>query len=208
MLRFFLPKNGSFFEYFENHISLTIEACNELLILSSKGKDSLECSKKIKEIEHKTDSIAHSCIDALHKTFITPFDRADIHRLIKRLDDIIDSIDAATLRITLYEIKEIRSEVKEIAEILIRATSEIEKALKNMRNMKNAKLIEENCRAIYQAENDGDQTLRRALLRLFKDEKDPIMVIKWKEIFETLEKASDRCEDVANIIQGIVIEAT
>ncbi|MEI7632675.1 MAG: DUF47 family protein [bacterium] len=208
MFRSFLPRETNFFDYFEQHISLTIEGCKELLELVSNGADVSTRSDRIKEIEHKTDDITHTCIDALHKTFITPIDRGDIHRLIRRLDDIIDAVDAAAMRIKLYEITRMRSEARDVANVLVRATREIGEALKYLRDMKNAREIEEKCIMIYQLENDGDVILRAALVRLFKESSDPIEVIKWKEILELLEKAVDRCEDVANIIQGVVIEAS
>lgn len=209
MLRFFMPREESFFTFFEQHIALTIEGCRHLVSMATPGQNVHDNVLKIKEVEHKADAVAHECILALHRTFITPFDRSDIHRLIKRLDDIIDTMDAAVARIDLYEIKEVRSEVLEIAQVLLRATQEIEKALKNLRNLKNAPLIDQSCVAIHEAENAGDAILRRALARLFKEEESrPILVIKWRQIFEILERATDMCDEVGNIIQGIVIEAS
>ncbi len=208
MFKFLLPKEGSFFNFFEDHIALVIQACNKLHEIASNNCDISEKISQIKDLEHKTDKLTHGCIDALHKTFITPFDRSDIHRLIKRLDDIIDCVDGATTRMAMYEIRQIRSEVKEIAEILIKSTTEIQDALRNLRNLKNPEKIDKNCVVIHELEHDGDIILRKALVRLFAEEKDTVMVIKWKEIFEILEHATDRCEDVANVIQGVVIEAS
>jgi uncharacterized protein len=208
MLRRLLPQTYCFFDYFEEHIALTKEGCKVLLALATDGSDVLGRIALIKEIEHKTDEITHKCIDALHKTFITPIDRADIHRLIKRLDDIMDSVDAAALRMGLYELTDMRPEVRMIAEVLVKATEEVEEALRCLRDMRQSEKIAEKCIAIYQLENDADGLLRSALVRLFKEEKDPVTIIKWKEILETLERAADRCEDVANIIQGVVIEAS
>jgi predicted phosphate transport protein (TIGR00153 family) len=208
MLKRLLPKEYGFFDFFEQHNALTIQGCRELLVLMSNEANVKAQAARIKQIEHETDVITHRCIEALHKTFITPMDRQDIHRLIKRLDDVIDSVDAAASRIVLYEIEDIRSEAKELSELLVRATSEIQQALKHLRDTKNATAINERCIAIYQLENDADVILRSALVRLFKEVSDAALLIKWKEIFEHLEKATDRCEDVANIIQGVVIEAS
>lgn len=207
MFRKFLPQETSFFDYFEQHSALATLACRELLAVASGGSDIAAQAAKIKGIEKEADTITHKCIEALHKTFITPIDRGDIHSLIKRLDDIINSVESAASRISLYELTEIRSEAKALAEVLVRATTQIEQALKCLRKIKDAQAIQDHCVAIYKLETEGDKILRAALVRLFK-ETDAILVIKWKEIFERLEKATDRCEAVASIIQGVVIEAS
>lgn len=208
MFRRILPKETNFFDYFEQHSRLINEACQELHSLVSGKTDIQEKVDRIKEIERQTDEIAHQCIEAVHKTFITPIDRSEIHRLISRMDDIIDAVDAATSRIAIYEIKEIREDAQQLSDVLVQATAEIEVALKNLRNMKNAPIIKEKCIKIYHLENEGDTIIRTALAKLFKEENQPILVLKWKEIYQRLERAIDRCEDVANIIEGIVIEAT
>jgi predicted phosphate transport protein (TIGR00153 family) len=209
MLRRLLPKKTDFFDFFDRHIELTVQGCHELLELARSGGENIEArAARIKEIEHATDRITHECIEALHETFITPIERGDIHRLIKRLDDIIDAVDAAVLRIRLYDIKVLREEVEMAAELLVKATSEIGSALRLMRSTDNIQAVKACCVTIFGYENEADTVLRKALARLFNDEPNPITVIKWKEIFEILELASDRCEDVANIIQGIMIEAS
>jgi predicted phosphate transport protein (TIGR00153 family) len=208
MLRRLLPKTTNFFDFFDSHIQLTIQGCEELLELARQGDDIEKRAARIKEIEHATDRITHECIEALHETFITPIERGDIHRLMKRLDDIIDAVDSAVMRLRLYDIHVLREEVLPAAETIVKATHEIAKALRLMRSPDNIEAIKEACVAFYGYENEADSVLRKALARLFKDEADPITVIKWKEIFEILELASDRCEDVANIIQGITIEAS
>jgi uncharacterized protein Yka (UPF0111/DUF47 family) len=206
MLKHFLPKEHCFFDHFEDHIRLAVETCREFLAITN-GGDIAMGVKKIEIMEHKTDEITHRCIEALHKTFITPMERTDIQKLIQRLDDIVDFIDGTATRFILYDIKEIRSETRDLADVLILATEEIEKALKKLRHAKSFDSIRENLIAVYDLENRGDEILRSALMRLFK-ENDPILIIKWKEIFERLEKAVDRCEDVANIIEGVVISSS
>jgi predicted phosphate transport protein (TIGR00153 family) len=208
MFRSILPKETSFFDYFEQIGAQATECCKELLALTTEGGNLTPHANRIKEIEKEADKITHSCTDALHSTFITPIDRAHIHSLIKRLDDIIDSVDSATSRMDLYELTEIRLEAKQLAEVLVRATIEIEAALKKLRDLSHPEGINDHLIVIYRLENEGDAILRAALVRLFKEEANAVSVIKWKEIYERLEKATDRCESVASIIQGIVIEAS
>lgn len=204
MFRGILPKEFEFFDYFEKHIVVTQKACDELLLLADGKKDLVAVAEKIKEYEHENDTITHLCVEALHKTFITPIERSDIHQLMKRLDDITDNIDQTMSRMVLYQVSDIPTEIKEVAEILAKSTGQIEIALKELRTMKNIDLIKEKCIKIRDLENDGDQVFKAALFRLFQGT-DAIHIIKWKEIFERLEKAVDRCEAVANTIEGIVI---
>lgn len=209
MFRRLLPKEVSFFDYFERHAVLTIDACKAFLMLASGEAENVAQAARIKEIEHQADTLTHHCIEELNKTFITPIDRVDINYLIKGLDDIVDSVDAATSRIALYELIEMREEARLLADVLVKAALEIEQALKNLRNHSNSWAVKERLIAIHQLENEGDAILRTALTRLFREEaSNPILVIKWKEIFERLEKATDRCEEVANIIEKIMIEAS
>lgn len=209
MFKRLLPRETSFFDFFEQHGKLSIEVCRELnAIAVSPGELGLHVDR-IGEIEHQADDVTHKCIDALHRTFITPIDRSDIHRLIRRLDDVVDSVDSATSRMVLYEITDIRPEFKLFTEALMKAAAGIDGAIRSLRDLRHGqKAIESYCRVIYEAENEGDQILRSALARLFKEEKEAIFVLKWKGIFERLEKATDRCEEVANIVEGIVIEAS
>jgi predicted phosphate transport protein (TIGR00153 family) len=183
-----------------------VEGAKEFLALASGKLDVDAGAKRIKEIEHETDVITHRCVEALHKVFITPIKRDDIHKLIVRMDDIMDFVEAASERMALYEIREMTPEVKDMADTLGRAAKAVEEALKGLRDLKNPKAILEKCVDINRFENEADAILRRALARLFKEEKDPITIIKWKEIYEHLESATDRCEDVANIIEGVVLD--
>ncbi len=208
MFKSLLPKETSFFGHFEQVAALAIECCRELLTLTTSSGEITLHVNRIKDIEKNADRITHNCTDALHNTFITPMDRSHIHSLIKRLDDIIDSVDATTSRMQVYEMTEMRPEARQLAEVLVQASTEIEKAVKKLRNLKHPEGIEDHLNRIYKLENEGDAILRVALSRLFKEETNAITVIKWKEIFERLERATDRCESVASIIQGIVIEAS
>ncbi len=207
MLKSFLPKEYSFYDFFEKHAQLTTEVCRQLLVMAETGRDIPGCVAHIHDLEHAADDVTHKCIDALHRTFITPIERTDILQLIKQLDDILDAVDAACSRIELYGIREMRSEAKELAEVLVSCMAEIDGGLKGMRNLKDIEKIKKHCMAIHDLESKGDTLLRSALIRLFQEDH-PILIIKWKEIFERLEKAVDRCENVANIIEGVVISAS
>lgn len=208
MFKKLLPRETSFFDYFEAHSALILEACQAFAELAQDGQKMPEIIARVKEIEHKADDITHQCIQALHHTFITPIDRHDIHRLIKHMDDVIDSIDAASARIALYEIQEMRPEAREFGDVLVRAATVIGEAVSALRNIGNISSIHDRCTAIHQLENEADNIHRASLVRLFKEGGDPFRLIQWKEILEYLERAADQCEDVANIIEGVLIEAS
>ena len=201
-----LPKETSFFDFFEQHAALTIEGAKEFLSLASTGANIAAKAKRIKEIEHETDVITHRCVEALHKTFITPIERDSIHLLITRMDDIMDLIEAASERIVLYEITEMTQEARDFADVLLRSTEELGAALHGLRDMKHADEVLKKCIDVNRLENEADTILRAAVAKLYKQERDAIVVLKWKEIYDYLESATDRCEDVANIIEGIVLE--
>ena len=206
MLSRLMPRETSFFDYFERHAALTIQGTKEFEELAKGSGPVGPRAKRIKEIEHETDVITHDCVTALHATFITPIERDDIHRLITRMDDIMDFVEAASERIALYELTTMTPEIRELARVLVKATEKLQEALRGLRNMKNAAFIKEKCIEVNSLENEADAILRIGLARLFKEEKDPILIIKWKEIYEALEEATDRCEDVANIIEGVILE--
>ena len=201
-----LPRETSFFDFFERHAAITVEGAREFLSLASTGANILAKAKRIKEIEHEADTITHHCVEALHKTFITPIERDDIYRLITKMDDIMDYVEAAAERIALYKLTAMTSDVKDLADVLVRATQEIELAVKLLRSMDNAEKISKKCIDINRLENEADSILRAAVARLFDEEQDVRAIIKWKEIYENLENATDRCEDVANIMEGVVLE--
>jgi predicted phosphate transport protein (TIGR00153 family) len=201
-----LPRETSFFDFFAQHARLTAEGIREFQLMVSPGAPLIAKAKRIKEIEHETDVVTHRCVAALHQTFITPFERDHIYNLITRMDDIMDNIEATAERMVLYEITEMRPEVVQMAEVLVRCAAAVEKAVLCLRTMTDAAPLLQTCVDINQLENEADALLRSALARIFKEEKDCLMVIKWKEIFEYLESATDRCEDVAQIIEGVVLE--
>jgi len=201
-----LPRETSFFDFFERHAAITVEGAQEFLSLASTGANVLAKAKRIKEIEHEADTITHHCVEALHKTFITPIERDDIYRLITKMDDIMDYVEAAAERIALYKLTQMNSDVKDLADVLLRATLEIQQAVRLLRSMENAAAISKKCIDINRLENEADSLLRSAVARLFDEEQDVRQIIKWKEVYENLENATDRCEDVANILEGVVLE--
>ncbi len=206
MLSRLLPRETSFFDFFERHAALTIKGTKEFEDMVKTGGSMAARAKRIKEIEHETDVITHDCVKALHETFITPIERDDIHRLITRMDDIMDTVESASERIALYELVVMTPEIKELARVLVKSTEKLHEALQGLRDMKNAQLVQEKCIEVNSLENEADAILRIAVARLFKEETDPLTIIKWKEIYESLEEATDRCEDVANIIEGVILE--
>jgi predicted phosphate transport protein (TIGR00153 family) len=202
----FLPKDVSFFDHFEKQGQKTVEGCHALLAMVSSRGDIVAQAKAISDIEHECDRITHAVVAQLHKTFITPLDRNDIYRLITKMDDIMDFVEAAAERIALYGIVDMTKEAADLARVLLASSERVLEAVAGFRDLKRSEIILEKCVEINRLENEADALLRGALARLFRDEQNPITIMKWKEIYELLETATDRCEDVANIIEGVVLE--
>jgi len=207
MFKSLLPKEYAFFDSFADHARILQAASRELLRLMRGEVDTQAGIQAIKNWEHEADDITHRCIDALNRTFITPIDRPDILRLIKTMDDVLDCIDAGVIRMGLYDIHIMREESVAMAEILLACSDEIALAVQELRDLKNQESINKRCMTIHQLEHQGDEVLRAALQRLFREE-DAVLIIKWKDIFERLEKSTDRADTVAVIIEGIVISAS
>jgi hypothetical protein len=201
-----LPRETSFFDFFEKHVAVSVEGAKEFLALANGERNVPMAARRINEIEHEADTITHRCKDALHKTFITPIDRNDIFRLISRMDDIMDAVEAASERMHLYEINACTPEARELAVVLVKATELLQSTLRQLRDLKHVEEALKLCVEIHRLENEADAILRIALARLFKENPDPIAVMKWKEIYEYLEESTDRCEEVAVIIEGIFLE--
>lgn len=202
----FIPKEGRFFEHFKTLSSLITEGATEFRDLLANLNEAEKRVRNIKDIEHKGDEITHTTMDLLHQTFITPLDREDIHELTSTLDDVLDYIDAAAQRIALYDIKSMTHEGRELAEICLKSTQKVQLAVAQLDNLKNPDQIKKICIEINQLENEADHVLRAAVAKLFREETDIKTLIKMKEVYEILENVTDRCEDVANIIEGIVLE--
>ena len=201
-----LPHDASFFAHFEHQGKKTVEGCRAFLEMVEHPTDLESRAERVKQIEHECDEITHAVVEGLHKTFITPIDRGDIYALITKMDDIMDFVEAAADRVALYEIPTMTKEVGDLARCLVQSAEHVLGAVSSIRDLGKPNGILQHCIEINRLENVADGILRSALARLFREEKDPIAVIKWKEIYETLETATDRCEDVANIIEGVVLE--
>lgn len=202
----FFPREEKFFELFNRAAEHIEQGVQKFIDLLNNYTDVEIKIKQIKDIEHESDKITHETIEKLNTTFITPFDREDIHELITKMDDILDFIEAASQRLFLYRVEKPTEELKELSNTLLKAVREVKKAIHNLRDFKNRSPILASCIEINSLENEGDNQLRNAIANLFKNSPDPIRVIKFKEIYETIEIAIDRCEDVANIIEGIVLK--
>jgi predicted phosphate transport protein (TIGR00153 family) len=158
---------------------------------------------EIKEVEHKCDSLTHGIIQRLNRTFVTPLDREDIHALARSLDDVMDSIDAAATLIRLYRLDTVRFGARELAQIITASTHQVRLALDALEQQKG---ILGHAVEINRLENEADRVHQQAVSQLFDAEHDPLMVMKWKESLDFLEDATDRCEDVANVLEGVMVK--
>lgn len=202
----FLPVEGRFFEFFKQSADLLVAAAHEFQDMLGDLKNLEARSRKIEDIEHKADEVTHRTIEMLHKTFITPLDRHDIHLLISEMDDIVDFIEAAAQRMLLYGITAVTPETKELSDICVRSAECLRRAIAGLENLKNSEQILKDCVEVNRLENEADHVLRSAMAKLFHEEPDTRHLIKMKELYELLETVTDKCEDVANTIEGIVLE--
>jgi len=200
------PKEEKFFDYFEELANKIEEGSRFFLTMTEKHDYSEAKISKLKELEHEADVITHRTYEKMHKTFLTPLDREDIYALVNKMDSILDMIEATAVRIYLYKVKKPDDEIIKQAKILVEAVAKIKIVVHALRDMKNAKMILDACVEINTLENAGDVVLRTIMADLFKKEKDAIELIKWKEIFERIEESLDVCEDVSNIVEGIVLK--
>ncbi len=200
------PKQENFFDYFEE-LADKIEEGGRLFLAMTETHDYSESKvAKLKEVEHEADIITHRTYEKMHTTFLTPIDREDIYALVNKMDSIMDVIEATAIRIHLYKVKKIDDQIIKQAKILNEAIIKVKEIIHAMRNMKNSKMILDGCVEINTLENAGDVVLRTIMANLFENEKDAIELIKWKDIFQLLEEGIDVCEDVSNIVEGIVLK--
>ena len=160
-------------------------------------------AEEIKEVEHKCDFLTHEIIQRLNRTFVTPLDREDIHALARSLDDVMDAIDASAALIRLYRLDQVRFGARELAQIISASTREVRFALDALEQHKG---LITHAVEINRLENEADRLHQQAVSRLFDDERDPLLVMKWKETLDFLEDATDRCEDVANVLEGVMVK--
>jgi len=201
-----IPKEEKFFDLFDELANKIEEGGALFLDMVEHYEYSERKIVKLKELENEADVITHKTYEKMHKTFLTPIDREDIYHLVNKMDSILDMIEASAARMSLYKVKVPAKEIIEQAKILNKSIKKVKYIVHAMRNMKNAKMIIDSCVEINTLENEGDIIMRMTMTRLFEQEKDPIELIKWKEIFERIEEAIDVCEDVANIVEGIVLK--
>ncbi len=199
----FIPRDEKFFDLFEAAASNIQGAAVALKAMVESEGDYEGSWKQLEDFEHKGDRITHDLIRKLNQTFITPLDREDIHHLASGLDDVMDLIEAAATRMALYKIKRCTAEAKHLAALIHQMAEEIVLAVQKLKDLKN---VLPHCVEINRLENLADTISRDAIAALFTEGHDPVDIIKWKEIYETLETATDRCEDVADILERVVLK--
>ncbi len=205
MLRGILPKEVAFYDYFDKLAALNLSISKVFMKMVEGKKNIIESAQEIKKLEREAERLTRTSIDLLHRTFITPFDRDDIFQLFKGMDNFSDDINAATFRLTHYEINEIRPETIDFAQNILNCAIEIESAVKGLRKIKKNTAIRQSCAKVHELEFQSDEILRKAIASLYH-QSDVMLLLKWKEIYERLEKAVDRMEKVASIIEGILID--
>jgi predicted phosphate transport protein (TIGR00153 family) len=204
-----MPREGRFFHLFDSHAKLIVNgavALANVLRHYEIGKDRAVGIKLIEDAEHAADRITHETVQLLHTTFVTPFDRDDIHRLISRMDDVLDLIQDAGESLVLYDIQKVTPEATQLAELLLRCAERVQSAVSRLSSMADAPAMLEICQEIDQLESEADKVMRGAVSKLFRDETDVRQLIKLKAVYEALESATDKCQDVADVIESVVLE--
>lgn len=202
----FFPKTRDFFGYFQRTADNIVAGAATLRQMITNAPEREALLKILDDQEHIGDRITQEVIEMLHKTFLTPIDREDIHRLCNKLDDIMDSIHATGNRLTLYKIDSIPADMQHMAEIIMRSAEVLSRSVGALRNLKNTKAITDGCIEIGRLENEADEVSNKVLHELFHDNMPPQQMIQVKELLENLERTTDRCKDVAVIIQSIVLK--
>ncbi|MGH7320618.1 MAG: DUF47 domain-containing protein [Candidatus Rokuibacteriota bacterium] len=199
-----LPRSEAFFDLFERQAVTIVECARRLHELAFDFSDAPAKGAAIKELEHAGDVLTHEIVRKINTSFVTPFDREDVYSLASRLDDVLDLMEAAADRLVLYRIKEPTSGARALVDVIVKTADEVQRAVGCLRASSpsyHAHAVEVN-----RLENVADRLLKELIAGLFADVTDPIEIIKWKEIYETLEEVTDRCEDVVNVIEGIMLK--
>ncbi len=202
----FMPKEEKFFDLFEQSAQNMVKAAQGLKELVDTWEDVEKKVGQMTELEHEGDTITHQIMAQLHRTFVTPFDREDIALLAHVLDDVTDFIHAAADAMFLYKVSRPGQSAKELSDIIVQAAAEVERAIPQLRHKAKLKQILERCVEINRLENMADRVFRSAMAELFTNTTDIAEIIKWREIYEQMESATDRCEDVANVLEGVVLK--
>jgi predicted phosphate transport protein (TIGR00153 family) len=201
-----IPREGKFFDMFNEMAENLTEGARLLvqLLKDYKGQDIFAGVQQIKGFEHRGDDMTHTILRKLNQTFITPFDREDIHRLASSIDDVLDFVNAAAERMVLYKIENPPEAAARLATIIVRQSEELTAAVNLLEKTQG---VLEHCVEINRLEDEADQICRAAIAALFEHEKDPITLIKFKELYEVLEMATDKAEDAANVLEAVVLKS-
>lgn len=207
-LNFLLPKQPLFYVYFSEQGECIKEIAELLIKLSKDFKDFEKYSSLAEELEHKGDRVTHKIIEKLNHAIITPIDREDIHLIARKTDMVIDLIENIISNICLYKLANKVYGVDEFTEIIYRSTRNVAKLLEQLKSQKYTQSFQDTVVKIHQLEGKGDKIFEKSILHLFEDVKDPLLVIKWKDILEDLELVTDLCKNLSSIIEGVVIKSS
>jgi uncharacterized protein len=199
-----IPRDGKFYDLFNDQAENIYEAAQKLVILFRDFNDVEKRVAEIKVAEHKGDQITRSVMTKLNQTFITPFDREDIHALSSALDDVMDLVDAAASRLIVYKVKSVTPGALQLADVILRGAEILVKAISEL---KRPQTILKYCEQLNQIEEESDRIKGECIAKLFEDSTLPIEVIKWKEIYEVLEAATDKCEDVSDVLAAVALKS-
>jgi predicted phosphate transport protein (TIGR00153 family) len=202
----FIPREEKFFDLFQDSAENMVKAAHSLKEMINKWEHVEGKVAEITELEHKGDTITHEIMSRLNRTFVTPFDREDIVQLAHVLDDVTDFIHSAADAMLLYKVERPGERAKELADIIVQATEEIEKVLPQLKKRIILSSVLKRCVEINRLENLADRVYRSAIAELFDDSTDMAHIIKWREIYAHMESATDRCEDVADVLEGVAIK--
>ncbi len=200
-----IPKEQKFFDLFDQLAELLLKSGTVLHELVSNPQSLAEKAKQLERLEHDADQVTHEIMAKLNSTFITPIDREDIHQLATALDDVIDFIEGASEHMILYKIREPRPPFKALAEVVMRQVQELHRMVPRLRNLRHSDILV-HCIEVNRLENEGDRIHREAVAELFDRKEDPLEVMKWRDLYDMLETATDKCEDVAVAIEGIFLK--
>ncbi len=207
-IKVFMPKDRIFYQLFEQ-VADNLVRIGEVLretVITPTPEKRVELARKIEDLEHVNDDYTHRIFLELGQNFITPFDREDIHYLASALDDVADYIHGASKRIAMYRINQPNESIMKLSDLIYQAVVELKKAIYELRNLKNLRIITDACVRINSLENHADDIYDAAVAKLFDYEKDPLVVMKMREIYQSLETATDKCEDAANVMESIIVK--
>jgi len=207
LIQILLPHDEKFYSFFEESAQNLVDGSKKLQELQTCfDADHVRIMDEIHDFEHRGDAVTHKIYAELNATFVTPFDREDIHLLASALDDVMDHIDGTASRFVLYKVSECTAAMKDLMEILYNSILELQKGISLLRDFRKADELQRVLRKVNEYENQADRVFDQAIADLFENEKDPIQIIKLKEIYVALETATDACEDAANVMEGLLIK--